>query len=259
MRQFECFKKNEIDNIAIKNFEEEIFCNEIFWTFIVALLASRNSVVYNKITKFKFNNKHSIFLESQPLVPVIGLEGNSHLDMALGAIEIRSNTISGIQFNQKYGKSVCFVEAKYLSDLSVMTKHSPLRNQMDRVIENLLCFQGGNKYPEEIIFTLLTPRLFKTNKGARLYSYKFEEYNNELSKRNLEFFKKVMLDSGTKRTGNWSYPSDIDQRISCLKLNWVTFEEIFETVYPEFMNYSILNKNQAHEIWMKITKDLNIT
>ena len=126
-----------------------------------------------KTAGFDYKSNHSIYFESQPQTPYIRIEGNSYIDMALGALEIRSGTTSGIKYSSKFGDEICFVEAKYLSDLSVRTEHSPIRNQMDRVLENLLCIYGDNMIPQKVVFTLLTPRKFKQVHGTRLYYYKF--------------------------------------------------------------------------------------
>jgi hypothetical protein len=54
----------------------------------------------------------------------------------------------------------------------------PLRNQITRIIENLLCFQAGGKHPSRLHFGLLTPRLFRDNPKARLYGYKMQDYED---------------------------------------------------------------------------------
>jgi hypothetical protein len=198
---FDTFNKHAVSSIKTRVFEKEIFNNEIIWTYIIAKLALKNDDIYKKITTFNKHELHSIYLESQPIVPYIGDEGNSYLDMALGSLGIRTETQSGIEFNQGHGKDVCFLEAKYLSDISVKTTHNPVRNQMDRVIENLLCFQGKDSeqnviYPDNIVFTLLTPKIFKETVGTRLYYYKFHEYKKINSNNNLDLMK--MVGSGLK-------------------------------------------------------------
>ncbi|QNO14161.1 hypothetical protein HYG86_04935 [Alkalicella caledoniensis] len=110
-------------NLTDEYFKKNIFNNEIVWTYLIGKIAEKNKDVYRELTGFNCQKNHSIFLESQPLVPYIGDEGNTHLDMALGAISIRDKTTSGIQFDNSTGDEVCFVEAKYLPDLSVRTEH----------------------------------------------------------------------------------------------------------------------------------------
>jgi hypothetical protein len=71
---------------------------------------------------------------------------------------------------------VCFVEAKYLADAAGSVTHAPLRNQLTRVIENLLCFQAGGTHPSRLHFALLTPQLFRDHPKVRLYGYKLHDY-----------------------------------------------------------------------------------
>src|SRR5688500_3458894 len=65
-----------------------------------------------------------------------------------------------------------------MADCSSDGTYDPLRNQLTRVIENVLTFQAHGAFPERVFFTLLTPRLFKDNPGARLYAYKMREYKD---------------------------------------------------------------------------------
>jgi hypothetical protein len=122
---------------------------------------------------------------------------------------------------------VCFIEAKVLSDCSSTVTYDPVRNQLARVIENLLCFQANGHVPERLYFTLLTPRFFQTNESSRLYGYKMREYHDHA---------RLLADiEGCKilrrNDAAYHYPDSLEQRLQVLKLNWVAYEDILESIF----------------------------
>jgi hypothetical protein len=237
------------------DFKKEIYANEIVWTYIVGKYAEQNKDIYNLISGFQQDKSHAIYIEGQTLTPYKKIEGNSYIDMALGSIGIRAGTESGMKYDKSLGSEICFVEAKYLSDLSVKTKHSPVRNQMDRVIENLICFEDSGQYPKKIVFTLLTPRLFKDNFGSRLYSYKFHDYTKLLSKDKNELATRIEL-KNCKSEKRFKFNKETDfirNRLKSLSLNWVTYEDVFEILYPDLKYLDITKLEDAELIWNKIT------
>jgi len=258
MRRFETFDKKAIIKDSIENFNKKIFKNEIVWTYLVGSLAKKNKEIYKLLSGFNYNNSHSIFFEGQPITPYVRIEGSSYVDMALGAIGIRKGTISGLKYLSSYGNHVCFVEAKYLSDMSVKTKYSATRNQMDRVIENLLCLKDEGDFPKNLVFTLLTPRIFKESYGSRIYFYKFYEYKNLLRNDNKNLAEKIELSKENKRDKYTRKPMFIENRLDHLNLNWVTFEEIFELVIPEIKGLDITKEKEATIVWKKLNRYLNV-
>lgn len=256
MRRFETFDKKAIVKESIENFNKKIFKNEIVWTYIVGSLAKQNKEIYKLLSGFDYKNSHSIFFESQPRTPYVKIEGNSHIDMALGALSTIEET-SSLKYLSSYGNHVCFVEAKYLSDMNVKTTHSAIRNQMDRVIENLLCLKDEGDFPEELVFTLLTPRIFKESYGSRIYYYKFYEYKNLLGNENKKLADKIELSKENKRYKYTKEPVFIKKRIDHLNLNWVTFEEIFELVIPEIKGLDITKEKEATIVWENLNRYLN--
>lgn len=166
----------------------KFYRNEKVWNFLVADILSnimnRNHYLELFCNKdIRIDSNLDIWFESEPLSPRKGKsgnsEGNTKLDLAFGNIKNRANTKSGIEYDpEKKGSWVCFVESKLLSDCSTKVSYDPLRNQIIRVIENLLCFQKDGKFPQNLFFTLLTPRLFRENPKSRLYGYKVNEYKN---------------------------------------------------------------------------------
>jgi hypothetical protein len=113
-------------------------------------------------------------------------EGNTNIDLV---IEGTSNS----------KKTVCFIEAKFLSDISYQIKYNPVRDQIirnidcgiDHILENH--FKGIKTSFADFYFFLLTPGIFRPElfgkmKGSvydrfdacssRLYCYKMKEYKD---------------------------------------------------------------------------------
>lgn len=232
-----------------------IFNNEIIWTYLIGNIAKNNNNIYRMITNFDIEKDHSIYFEGQPQTPYLRIEGNSYIDMALGALKIRDNTTSGLNYSKECGNEVCFVEAKYLSDLSTKTEHSPIRNQMDRVIENLINLVDDSNFPDKVVFTLLTPRIFRTEFGTRIYSYKFNEYRDSLLDNCDSIVDKVEL-SKNNELKRFEYSKQlgfIEKQLKRLELNWVTFEDIFEKVCPDLKDIDITKINDAYKAWNVIS------
>lgn len=207
--------------------------NEKVWTFLVACLfdhAPDQSKMIELLCgePLYINRRFDIWFESQPIPPRKGSEGasegNTKLDLAVGHILPRGATAGGITYGpHEPGSRVCFVEAKCLSDCSTTVSYDPLRNQIARVTENLLCFQEGGKFPERIFFTLLTPRLFLQNRNARLYGYKMREYEDR---------EKILADINQCRIewrqGFGPEHLDLRARLAALRLNWASYEDLLE-------------------------------
>ncbi len=218
-------QKKEIATFIQK---DRIIGNEKVWTFFITNILANSQYKIEFMKQFcgghlMLKSALDVWFEAEPIPPRID-EGNSKIDLCFGSIRKRENTSLGIEFDLMGEESwVCFVEAKYFSDCSTTVSNDPLRNQIVRVIENLLCFQADGKYPEKLFFTLLTPRRFKENPKSRLYGYKMEEYkeiNNILCDIALSNLK-------IREQAHWSYPC-LKERVKLLHLNWVCYEDIFE-------------------------------
>ena len=221
---------------------DTFYNNEKVWTFFLA-----HAILNSKVRKqhylrkllnenVKIDKDLEIWCEAEPLPPRKGVEsdseGNTKLDMAFGDIGQRDITKAGIEFLHSAGW-VCFVEAKLFSDCSSGVLYDPFRNQLARVIENLITFQKVEKnklpsFPQKTFFTLLTPRIFKEHPHTKLYGYKYSEFqikgalekefeNCRIEKRNIE--------------NGWKYPDNIRKRLTTLKFNWVAYEDILEEEY----------------------------
>ena len=203
-------------------------------------------------------NNSRIVLEGQPIPPRGGTKGdsesNTKLDLSLGNIKRRQNTDLGIEFDQSDDSWVCFVEAKYYSDISTKTEKDPFRNQMARVIENLATFQSNNAFPEHIYFTLLVPRVFLNHFNSRLYGYKFKEYSNDVSK----LIQDIQLARVPRRNEkDWKYPQDIEFRLRKLKFNLCSYEDLLSSFF-KIDHLDITNKDHIESI-RKIIPDLKFT
>jgi hypothetical protein len=208
----------------------EFWSDEKVWTYLVAhcLSDSEHRREYFRLVAGD-RNPFDVWFEAQPLPPRRGVarntEGNSKLDLSFGAIRPRCDTAAGIEYDRATQPSlVCFVEAKLFSDCSADVSYDPLRNQIARVIDNLLCFQSAGMFPDRLVFTLLTPRLFKNNPTAKLYGYKMAEYND--SKRLIADIRMARIPERSQ--DDWHYPSDLEGRTRHLVLRWVCYEDILE-------------------------------
>lgn len=248
-------------NTYCDNFTKDKMNNEIVWTYLVARLADKNDNVYEYLTGFQKHIEHSIFLEVQPITPYIKIESNTHLDMALGCIKKRKTvdgkeTKSGIELYANELNQVCFVESKYLSDIDIKTKNNIYRNQMARIIDNLLNFNTDNVnyYP---VFTLLTPKVFLSSMGFRLYYYKFIEYSN-LIKNNTTNIDVFRLNKKKRREAadDSFYMKNLEE----LKMRWVTFETAISIALEDerYSQYDITLKDDAKNLWEKAIGFLNV-
>lgn len=213
--------------------------DEEIWTFLTAMaFASGGERGTQSLQHLLTGGKSEqatcpVWLEALPLPPRTK-EGNTNLDLCMGAIQRRGMTSNGIEYDNS-DRPLIFCEMKWYSDLSYGVTGDPHRNQLIRVIENAVTFQSAthpHQSPGKVHVTLVTPEAFKQRSPAsRFYQYKFEHYNHpgngparmkfELDSCRLEPYAK-----------NWIYPKDIEFRLAALKLHWVTFEELIEKAPP---------------------------
>ena len=226
-------------NVGWKDLEKRV-CgssaarDEQLWTFLVACgYAIAGSVGVRQLTEILAGTdlhqpNSRIWLEAMPMSPR-KKEGNTHLDLALGPIRCRKSTDGGIELDDVSEPWVCFCEMKMYSDLSHGVTHDPHRNQLARVAENAVCFQGGGRYASRIYVTLVTPKAFRfAPVFSRLYQYKFREYETN----RWDLIKDFDLCSMEKREDppDWKYPTNVADRVHRLELRWVTYEELFENL-----------------------------
>lgn len=204
--------------------------NEKLWNFLIGSILTHSEDREKFVRKFtddlvSIGDEFDVWYESQP-IPPRERTGNTHFDLSFGGIKGRSGTASGIEYDLDGESWVCFVEGKLFSDCSTRVRYDPLRNQLVRIIENLLCFQKEGEFPDRLYFTLLTPRLFRENKNSKLYGYKMHEYRDE--EKILEDIRSCRLEKRSREY--WEYP-EIEERLKRLELGWITYEEILEEEY----------------------------
>ena len=202
--------------------------NEVVWTFLLADLLDRSPLRAQHL-QLLFGTElqpSEPWFEAKPFSPR-KREGNSRIDLAAGAIQQRGSTDSGIE-PAPNATWVGFVEAKVLSDCSTTVANDPLRNQITRVIENLLCFQTAGRHPERLHFSLLTPRYLReaANRRSRLYGYKFDEYKQDPT----AILRDIALCKIPERApeGTWMYPSSLEAHVGKLSLHWAAYEDVFD-------------------------------
>lgn len=230
--------RSQIKEMKSAILKTNIFRNEKVWTFLIASLldvpGNRSRLTQRLCGEALPADEHfEVWFEGQPIPPRKGragaTEGNTRVDLAFGHITRRHSTQAGIAYQpQREGSWVCFIEAKCLADCSTDVSYDPVRNQLARVVENLLCFQGEGRFPEKLFFVLLTPRLFMNPyRTARLYGYKMDEYAVDV--------QSLLTDIRTcpiaVRNGKgYTYPN-LEERVQSLRLSWVAYEDLLE---PEF-------------------------
>jgi hypothetical protein len=168
-----------------------------------------------------------IWLEGFGIEPRSG-EGQTRVDLALGAVQREGSTDSGIEFDNRKASWICFCEMKWNSDISAGVKNDAKRNQLARDIENALCFQNHGTYPELVYFTVVAPTSFARRRPLLLP--KFAEYNGNRDSL-IKDLSECILEKN--RRANWRYPNDIENRVrNALRLRWVEFAELINNL-PE--------------------------
>ena len=208
-----------------------VFNDEQVWTFLAACgyaiggpdgLARLTRVLTG--TDLPQPDDPRVWMEVLPLPPR-QFEGNTHVDLALGAVSRRGNTKSGIELYNGPTPWICFCEMKWDSDICFKVKHDPNRNQLARLIENALCFQGNGGLADDVYVTLVTPAIYKDEEeNPREYQSKFGGYQSD-NARLLEDLDSCVLGESTRP--DWRYPPSLTERVNRLKLRWSTYEDLF--------------------------------
>jgi hypothetical protein len=251
----------QINKIVAAIKSKKIYGNEAVWNFLITSILSNSSLQKDYFQLFcdvsiPMTSNYDIWFESEPLSPRTKKrgysEGNTKLDIAFGSIQKRPKTACGIKYNQHNKDSwVCFIEGKFFSDSSGEITHDSSKNQITRVIENLLCFQGEDMLPKKIYFALLTPKKYLNNLD-RDYCRKFEEYKNH---------ENILRDIESSRipkrmNKDWKYPDNLEERVKLLTINWLTYEMIIEKEFniPEL---NVINLKNDHQNDLKLNKILS--
>lgn len=204
------------------------FADEQVWTFLVGCAYAMQGLagtgkLAQLLTGADPARPTKAWFEVLPLPPR-EREGNTHLDLALGSIALRSGTQSGIELSKDERSWVSFVECKWYSDIAGLVSYDKHRNQLARVIENAVYFNKGDRFAREAHVTLVTPEVFKTcPASSRLYQYKYSEYSKAET---CDLVRDLAASCLPHRR---QFP-DIHERLRSLRLHWVTYETLFQTV-----------------------------
>jgi hypothetical protein len=168
------------------------------------------------------------------------------VDLALGAVRLRADTQSGIEFDRATGDWVAFCECKWYSDIDIKVSYDLHRNQLLRTIENAAFFDDAGTFPIRFHVVLVTPASFKERAiRSRLYQYKLAEHTSN---------PQLMLDelNACRLPCSASYAKNLNKRIlSSLKLHWVTYQELLqkvpESVIQEHLREFVKLSDRSHE------------
>lgn len=222
-----------IDRLSRPDRKHGTFHDEQVWTF---LLGCGYALAQNGVSQLGAlltedaeaqaeNPGEKIWFEVLPL-PTRKKEGNTNIDLALGCIQQRDKTKSGIELSPATPSWVCLCEMKWHSDLSHDVSHDPHRNQLARVIENAICLGGDYGTADEVHITLVTPSLYQdSGVKSRFYQYKYEDYDKDWKDIFLD------LDQCQLKTAR-SYPDEgeLRRRLQNVKLHWVTYDNLFKAL-----------------------------
>ena len=223
-----------LDRIELMDRESRLDRDEALWTLLCAYgyaSEQKGSELAGLLSGGPPTSCGDLWIEALPFPPRKS-EGNTMVDLAAGDIKRRDGTSSGIEFDAQAPDSTSvaiLVECKWLSDMSGTTAHDPLRNQITRVLENALTFQGGGRFPERVCFTMLTPRVFRERPRLRGYGLLFQAYKNDP--------KSIIEDIGSgesvnrKKLNGWTYPR-LEDWVPALEFHWVDFETVIEKMPP---------------------------
>jgi hypothetical protein len=151
-------------------------------------------------------------------------EGETHFDLALGDVQKRSRTHSGLEFTPPTTQPswIAAIEAKLHSDLSALVTYDVFRNQLLRVIENAVTLRDAtDNFPARVHVVLLTPKVFKDHPQTRFYGCKFQEYcpNGTVN-------PAAILADLDRLALPVAHKCDMAERLSSLSLHWATYEDV---------------------------------
>lgn len=215
------------------------FADEQVWTFLVGCAYAMQGLVGTSslaqlLTGTSPPSATKAWFEVLPLPPR-QREGNTHLDLAFGSIALRSGTESGIELGRDERSWILFVECKWYSDIACSVSYDKHRNQLARVIENAVYFNQGDRFAQEVHVSLVTPEVFKScPANSRLYQYKYLEYSKVDT-------AELVGDLAASCLPHRRQFPEIQQRLRCLHLHWVTYETLFQNIPDSQLKQPLLD------------------
>jgi hypothetical protein len=202
------------------------FYDEQIWTFLVGCAyglakAGPDQLAAQLIGVETVLQRSKIWFETLPNSPRVK-EGNSRVDLAVGAIKLRKGTQSGVEFDKDAGDWIALCECKWYSDIDTKVSYDQHRNQFLRIVENALFIQEAGVYPNRAHVVLITPASFRNRAiKSRLYQYKFEEYTS---------YPEKIIDElrACRLEPSQFYPEKMEERLRSLRLHWVTYQDLVD-------------------------------
>jgi len=238
---------------SIRRIEDDKICKikgglkENHWTFIIACAYTIDDNGCHLLQELFFKNleteNNSPFLWFQYSVYTVkgpsgrGGKAKSTPEFAFGnVININKTELEYLPPEKGEGW-VGFVEMKTLDDIKTNSTDNPIYNQLVKYIKNALTIQtfgaDEKKYPENVFLTLVTPKRFRDNRNSRLYGYKYDEYTgSDKDKKMIDDIPDSVRHEFSNENWKSLTKSEVERRLNLLKLNWVSFEDIFSNM-PE--------------------------
>jgi hypothetical protein len=200
--------------------------SEVIWTYLLAkIYEDKVPLLAEKLSgrKEELPAKASLWLEAY-LYPTRERSFESKFwkiraDLALGHLKLASGRARQVLAD---GSWVCIAESKWFDDLHVNLKF-PKVSQLTQLIEHaLLLHDSEGRFPEKVYVTLITPAYFmQPHDHFRNMAYyeKYHEYSGN-------------IDALVKDLQICDFPfirhdlKTLVQRVSCLMLNWVSFDDL---------------------------------
>jgi hypothetical protein len=128
-----------------------------------------------------------------------------------------ATNVDALLINSTNGFAV-FIEAKVLSDISYQASYNSMRNQIIRNIDVMLSSNSNlamplnKRLPDNSIFLLLTPQIFKDNPRTRLYGYVFKNYKNNPELIGKDLLHRKLNPTDCKKIAN--------------RIGWISWEDL---------------------------------
>jgi hypothetical protein len=237
--------------------EADDLSSEVVWTYLLAkIYEDKLPLLAEKLCgrKEELPAEPSVWLEAY-LYPTRkrSFEGKFwkvRADLALGHLKLAGGRARQVLAD---GSWICIAESKWLSDIDNNSRFSEV-SQLAQLIEHALLLHDDKdgRFPERVYVTLITPAYFKQphdHFSNMAYYEKYHEYQGS-------------IDSLVRELRVSDFPfirHDLEtliQRVSCLKLNWVSFDELFglpglvETQIPKMYKTS-------RKTWRQVFSELD--
>lgn len=128
-----------------------------------------------------------------------------------------ATNVDALIINSTNGFAI-IIEAKVLSDISYQVSYDSMRNQIIRNIDVMLSPNENlatplnKRIPDNSLFLLLTPKLYKDNPRTRLYGYAFRDYKNDFQTIQADLVHRNLDKTQCEKISN--------------RMGWITWEDL---------------------------------